>query len=575
MKVLLIAINSKYIHSNLAIRYLRAFTKDLDYDCIIKEYTINDILDNILEEIIEEKPDIVGFSCYIWNITIVKKLSKLVKYINPNIEILVGGPEVSFKCEDILRENDFDYIIEREGEKTYREFIEANLKFNSRNNNIAYIETLKNINGLYSKKENNIYYGGKRELINMNEIVFPYEENDDLSNKIVYYEGSRGCPFGCKYCLSSIDRQVRFLDINRIKKEINFFVNKNVKILKFVDRTFNCNPEFAKKIWSHIVSLDNSVKTIFHFEICADILSYDEIEILKRAPKGRIQFEVGVQTTNNKVLRNINRYANFDSIEQKIKEIEKLKNIKQHIDLIVGLPEEDYESFKKSFNDVYLLEPEKIQIGLLKVLKGSPMSKETKKYGIIYNPYPPYNVLKTNHISYEEICKLNKIEKLVSKYYNSNKFQNILKFFEIKYNNMFDFFYDLSLFFSKHNYYSENLSFINYYKVFIDFNLEQFNGKDGDLLKNIIKFDYLRFAKKKYLPDFLKDNLDKKVRKNIMNKARDLSNYKNMQIGKFNFDILEFIKNRQIIKKDTILLFNCAIDNEYMDITKKIDLKTL
>ena len=309
MKVLLTAINSKYIHSNLAVRYLRSFAKDLDYEGEIKEFTINDREERILEEIIREKPDVVAFSTYIWNVEMVSRISNLIKRVDSNIEILYGGPEVSFDSRTFLKENVGEYVIEGEGEKTYRDFILYKL---------GKME-LQEVRGLHYKNNETVYSNEKRPLMDMGEIIFPYETDEDLSNKIVYYEASRGCPFNCKYCLSSTSHGVRFLNIDRVRKELKYFIDKRVRLVKFVDRTFNCNHKFAMAIWEFLINSDT--ETQFHFEISADILKDEEIEILSKAPEGRFQFEVGVQTTNDEVLRNINRFVNFSHIKEKVEEL--------------------------------------------------------------------------------------------------------------------------------------------------------------------------------------------------------------------------------------------------------------
>ena len=306
MKVILAAVNSKYIHSNLAIRYLKNYTKDLNYECILQEYSINDRVERIVQNIIKEKPDMVGFSCYIWNIEYIIRISRLLKLIDKNITIIFGGPEVSYDGASYVTEDNCDYIIEGEGEETYKEFIECVL--NSRH--------IIDVNGLYFKDEGRIVHTGKRELMDINKIVFPYEKDEDLENKIVYYEASRGCPFNCKYCLSSTVHGVRFLKLERVKSELKYFIDNKVKLVKFVDRTFNCDHTFAYSIWKFLIEEEG--ETTFHFEISADLLKEDEIKLLSKAPKNRFQFEVGVQTTNDQVLKNINRTANFEDIKQKV-----------------------------------------------------------------------------------------------------------------------------------------------------------------------------------------------------------------------------------------------------------------
>lgn len=555
MKILLTAINTKFVHSNLAVRYLKAFTKDMDYRGKIREFSINDRDEKILEEIIKEKPNVVAFSTYIWNIEIVKRLSKLIKLVDENIEILYGGPEVSYDSYNILKELEGDYIIEGEGEKTYREFVEYKLGERE----------LESIRGLHYKKGEQVYSNGKRPLMNMDELVFPYEENEDLDNKIVYYEASRGCPFNCKYCLSSTTHGVRFLDIERVKRELEYFINKEVRLVKFVDRTFNCNHKFSMAIWEFLINQDT--KTKFHFEISADILKDKEIELLTKAPKDRFQFEVGVQTTNDEVLNKINRFVNFSDIKEKVEELEKVKNIKQHLDLIAGLPGEDYESFKKSFNEVYLIKPEEIQLGFLKLLRGSSMREEAEEYGMKYSPYPPYEILKTKDISYDELLVLKKVEEMVDKYYNSGKFNNIIKYLVKKFETPFEFYLSLGEYFDNKGYFNKNIGNVEYYKVFLDFNREILK-EDNKILKEILRFDYLCFNKKRGIPEFLQNPIDKEEEEKIKAKIRGKYSLRDYYLEKFNINIDLLIRDLDVKLEEDFYLF--GYEGEIINITKEI-----
>lgn len=543
MKVLLTAINSKFIHSNLAVRYLKSFTRDMDYESVIKEFTINDREERILEEIIKEKPDIVSFSTYIWNVELISRISNLIKRVNPKIEILYGGPEVSFDSRKFLKENIGDYVIEGEGEKTYRDFILYKL---------GEIK-LDEVKGLHYKMLDNVFSNEKRPLMSMNELVFPYEENEDLSNKIVYYEASRGCPFNCKYCLSSTSHGVRFLDTDRVLKELMYFINKKVRLVKFVDRTFNCNHKFAMSIWKFLI--DQNTNTEFHFEISGDILREEEIKLLATAPEGRFRFEVGVQTTNNEVLKNINRFVNFDDIKEKVVELQSIKHITQHLDLIAGLPGEDYESFINSFNDVYAIKPEEIQLGFLKLLKGSSMREEADEYGMEFSPYPPYEILKTNKISYEELIKLKKVEEMVDKYYNSKKFKNIINYFEKRFQTPFEFYYKMGLFFEEKGYFNKNIGNIEYYKVFLDFNREILKD-DNKFVNEIVKFDYLLYNKKRGLPNFIKSGISKEEDKLLKDKLRGKYSFKEYYIEKFTINLEKYILNGEILEEDTFYVFD-------------------
>ncbi len=546
MKVLLVGISAKFIHSNLAIRYLKAYAKDLDYNCTLKEFSINDSMERILEELILEKPDIIGFSCYIWNITLINQLTRLIRIAAPDIEILFGGPEVSYDGKSYLEENEGDYVISGEGEETYREFIEKKLEGRS----------LKGTAGIIIKAENDISTSSERKLMDFNKTVFPYEDEDILDNKIIYYEASRGCPFNCKYCLSSTSHGVRFLEMNRVKKELQFLMDKGVSMVKFVDRTFNCNPEYSMELWEFLIKADTV--TIFHFEISADILYPVEMELLKTAPKNRLQFEVGVQTTNSDVLKNINRYVEFGTIKNNVLTVRSFNNIKQHLDLIAGLPGENLESFKQSFNDVYSLVPEEIQLGFLKLLKGSSMRAEAVKWGIEYSPFPPYGVLKTKDISFGHLSFLKKIEKMVDKYYNSNKFNSILKYLVNKFDTPFDFYSALSSFYNLKGYFGRNISSVEYYKVFLEFSKE-YMEEDNRILNELVKYEYLKHNKKRWLPDFLERFLlnkeeDKKLKSSLMAYGKELS--KNAHIEMFKIDIFLYEKTGEIRNTDYLVLFD-------------------
>lgn len=545
MKVLLTALNSKYVHSNLAIRYLKAFTKDLNYEAKIKEFTINDREERILKEIIFEEPDIVAFSTYIWNVEMVTELARLIKIVNPKIEILFGGPEVSFDSKSFLSNNSGDYVIEGEGEETYREFILYKLGEGD----------LRDIKGLHYKIDGEVLSNEKRKLMNMDDIVFPYEEDEVLDNKIVYYETSRGCPFNCKYCLSSTTHGVRFHNIERVKRELQYFIDKKVRLVKFVDRTFNCNHKHTMAIWEYLIEAETDTK--FHFEISADILKPAEIELLRKAPKDRFQFEVGVQTTNDDVLKRINRFVNFSDIKEKVEELLSLRNINQHLDLIAGLPGEDLNSFVRSFNDVHSIKPQEIQLGFLKLLKGSDMRVEAKEYGMRFNPKPPYEVLSTDKVSYFEMQRLKKVEEVVDKYYNSQKFNNILEFFYKKFDTPFEFFDKLGDYFEYKNYFNRNIGNAEYYKVFLDFNMEILKGEE-DYLVDIIKYDYLTFNKKRGMPEFLKCNIDKEVEMRIKDELRYKYSFKDYMIEYFRIDMNAFESDKRIIEGD----FYYLIGNE-------------
>ncbi|WP_368235094.1 B12-binding domain-containing radical SAM protein [Clostridium perfringens] len=544
MKILLTAINSKYIHSNLAVRYLKAFTKDLDFQGDIKEFSINDRVENILEGIIEEKPDVVAFSCYIWNMEFVNRLAELIKLVDPKIEILYGGPEVSYEGKEFLENHEGEYVIVGEGEKTFREFVLYKLGEGK----------IEDIKGLNYKRNGKVFENPKRPEMDMNELVFPYTYEEDINNKIVYYEASRGCPFKCKYCLSSVMHGVRFLDVERVKKELKYFMERGLKLVKFVDRTFNCNREYTVELLKYLSEQDT--ETRFHFEVAADLLTEDQIEILNNAPKGRFQLEVGVQTTNNEVLHNINRYITYENIKEKVLKVAAGKNVMQHLDLIAGLPGEDLESFKKSFNDVHAIRPDEIQLGFLKLLKGSSMREEAEKWGIVYSPYAPYEIIRSKDISYEELLLLKKVEAMVDKYYNSCKFNNVIKFFLNIYEKPFDFYYDLAMFFEEKGNFKRSIGNVEYYKILLDFYLEKIGGEDEGLFKEVLKFDYLCFNKKRWLPDFLLRTITKEDEQRIKDSFDRQMPFKKAHIEKFEIDIINYIKNGEINFEPKYLIFD-------------------
>lgn len=525
-------------------RYLKAFTKDLDFQGDIKEFSINDRVENILEGIIEEKPDVVAFSCYIWNMEFVNRLAELIKLVDPKIEILYGGPEVSYEGKEFLENHEGEYVIVGEGEKTFREFVLYKLGEGK----------IEDIKGLNYKRDGKVFENPKRPEMDMNELVFPYTYEEDINNKIVYYEASRGCPFKCKYCLSSVMHGVRFLDVERVKKELKYFMERGLKLVKFVDRTFNCNREYTVELLKYLSEQDT--ETRFHFEVAADLLTEEQIKILNNAPKGRFQLEVGVQTTNNEVLHNINRYITYENIKEKVLKVAAGKNVMQHLDLIAGLPGEDLESFKKSFNDVHAIRPDEIQLGFLKLLKGSSMREEAEKWGIVYSPYAPYEIIRSKDISYEELLLLKKVEAMVDKYYNSCKFNNVIKFFLNIYEKPFDFYYDLAMFFEEKGNFKRSIGNVEYYKILLDFYLEKIGGEDEGLFKEVLKFDYLCFNKKRWLPDFLLRTITKEDEQSIKDSFDRQMPFKKAHIEKFEIDIINYIKNGEINFEPKYLIFD-------------------
>lgn len=464
MKFLLVAINAKYIHSNLGVFSLKAYVEEYcktknKIEIEIAEYTINQRSEDIVRDIFERQPDAIGFSSYIWNIDMVNAIANDYKKICPDTDIWAGGPEVSYNIEQVLKNNrSIDYIMYGEGEEIFKNVIET---YNKTDN-------FSEIKGVAYRINNDIVINPPQPPIDMSAIPFAYNDIKDLENKIIYYETSRGCPFSCSYCLSSIDKKLRFRDIDIVKKEIIFFINHRVPQVKFVDRTFNCNPDRAMEIWQFIKDNDNGI-TNFHFEIAADLMNDKEIAMISDMRPGLIQLEIGVQTTNDKTLSEINRKTSINKISEVTEKIQQQKNIHQHLDLIAGLPYENLESFEKSFNQVYSMKPDQLQLGFLKVLHGSEMERRAEEFGIVYSSKPPYEVLKTKWLSYRDIMVLKMVEDAVEIYYNSFQFENTIFMLEKEYESPFKLYLGLGEYYKKNSPNGEKHSRIDRYKILFNY----------------------------------------------------------------------------------------------------------
>ena len=460
MKILLAACNAKYIHSNLAVYNLRAYAGEYREHIILKEYTINQQKDEILRDIYLEKPDIICFSCYIWNVSFVKEIAEDLKKILPDSVFWAGGPEVSFDAEDFLKKNPgFFGVMVGEGEETFREL--CRFYVDNKGN-------LEEIPGIAFYSGGKILHNGWREIMDLSKVPFAYENMEDFRNKIVYYESSRGCPFSCSYCLSSVDKKLRFRNLDLVKKELQFFIDRKVPQIKFVDRTFNCKHSHAMEIWKYILEHDNGI-TNFHFEISADLLKEEELSLMEKMRPGLIQLEIGVQSTNPETIRAIRRTMDFERLSEIVNKVRSFGNIHQHLDLIAGLPYENYDSFRNSFNQVYALKPEQLQLGFLKILKGSLMKEMAKEYGILHKEREPYEVLSTKWLSYGEILKLKTVESMVEVYYNSGQFQNTLNYMEGFFEDAFSMYEELGKFYEGKGYHSISHSRMRRYEILLEF----------------------------------------------------------------------------------------------------------
>ena len=495
MKILLAACNAKYIHSNLAVYDLKAYSSDYDEHVILREYTINQPKDEILKDIYSSGADVVCFSCYIWNISFVRELIRDLVKILPKTAFWAGGPEVSYDAEKFLTEMpEMTGVMVGEGEKTFHDLLEFYIDGK---------DSLEEISGIAYRTGDKIIHNGWRELMDLSAIPFVYEHLEKFENRIIYYESSRGCPFSCSYCLSSIDKKLRFRDLELVKKELQFFLDHRVPQVKFVDRTFNCKHEHAMTIWKYILEHDNGV-TNFHFEISADLLREEEMELMSQMRPGLIQLEIGVQSTNPETIRAIHRHMDLKKLEHCVNRVHSFRNIHQHLDLIAGLPYEDYDTFHRSFNDVYQMKPDQLQLGFLKVLKGSLMQKEAEVYGIVYKEKEPYEVLSTNWLTYGEVLKLKMVESMVEVYYNSGQFWHTLEYLVPFEKDAFTFYEKLGSFYEKKGYSEISHSRMRRYEILLEYLQEETDVPTEVAAQKMLYDLYLREKLKKrpvFAPD--------------------------------------------------------------------------
>ena len=502
MKVLLAAINAKYIHSNLAVYSLKSFATEYAREIHIKEYTINQRIDDILADLYRQKPDILCLSCYLWNISYVKQIVVEIKKVLPAISIWLGGPEVSYNAAQMLDcYPQLAGIMRGEGEETFLELLHY---YHGKRHN------LEDVMGIVYRRDGGaaessteqaeIVENPWRPVIDLSRVPFVYQDMDEFKNKIIYYESSRGCPFSCSYCLSSIDKALRFRDISLVKKELQQFIDAEIPQVKFVDRTFNCRHVHAIAVWSYIAAHDKG-KTNFHFEVAADLLSEEELRLIETMRPGLIQLEIGVQSVNPDTIREIRRVMKFEEVKRVVSRIRSGGNVHQHLDLIAGLPFEDYHSFRHSFNEVYALRPEQLQLGFLKVLKGSCMQEHAGEYELQYQDRPPFEVLSTKWMSFDDILRLKGIEEMVEVHYNSGQFQNTLSLLERVFMDSFTLYEELSRYYEDNSLHMLNHSRIMRYEILYRFALAH-DGKHADQYRKALTVDLYLRDNVKNRPDF-------------------------------------------------------------------------
>lgn len=640
MRFLLCGINAKYIHSNLAIFSLKAYAdrkKIQGAEIVLKEYTINNYVEDILQDLYEEKADVVIFSCYIWNISFVRELAVELKKVSPNVKIWAGGPEVSYAANKFLMENPaFDLIMQGEGEEVFSELIQLELEARSQlkdikdenkklENKKVLSETMRDRQSTESKqsiedrhfeeKENvhltndidmsklqklqgiafrnfseksalengesnvenkmKIINTGFATLMDMDTIPFVYEDFHLFEHKILYYETSRGCPFRCSYCLSSVDKTVRFRSLPVVKKELDAFLVAKVPQVKFVDRTFNCNRKRAIDIWSYLVEHDNGI-TNFHFEISSDLLGEEELELFAKMRPGLIQLEIGVQSTNGETVDAIHRHMDLEKLFHYVDRVHALGNIHQHLDLIAGLPYENYERFGISFDDLYAHEPDQLQLGFLKVLKGTVMEEEVKKYNILYRNQPPYEVLGTKWLSYDEIILLKGVEELVELYYNSGQYTLTLKYAVPFFESPFRFYELFSAWYREKGYHKLNHNRLEKYNILREFLREHIDENEWETLDEIMLYDMYLRENVKGRPVWAKDTAQyKKEWKALYREQGEKLFPEDVQAGiydskkaanqshieVFEIDIKKFEQSGQVEKKQVFCLFDYSRRN--------------
>lgn len=563
MKALLVAINAKYIHSNLAVHSIMAYASDYGEHIDVAEYTINNQMDLPIRDIYERRPDVIFFSCYIWNIEYVKNIAREVKKVIPDIRIWFGGPEVSYDGFEIIEKNPYlDGVMLGEGELVFKHLMEHYC-----DGTIG----LEDIPGIMYRTENGPALNERQELMPMDDLVFVYDDISKYNNRIIYYESSRGCPFRCSYCMSSIDKTVRFRSLCLVKKELKYFLDNNVPQVKFIDRTFNIREDRTLEILKFIYENDNGI-TNFHFEIAADLISDSELEVISKMRPGLIQLEIGVQSTNCETIREIDRVTDFDKIKEVVKKLKKNNNVHIHLDLIAGLPKEDKSSFINSFNDVYALRPHELQLGFLKVLKGAKMHRMADRYKIKYLDAAPYEVLCTKWLSFQDIIDLKLVENMVEVYYNSGLFANTLYVLERFFENPYRLYEGLGRYYKDNGLLDMNHTRITRYKILMDFIRTQ-TSAPYEALKEVLIYDLYLRENLKTRPDFSCPNEEyKELTREHYRTYSKLWQDRNFHIEPFSIDVSDFIEHDSIKKENTIILFD--YDNKH-PITKTAEITVL
>jgi anaerobic magnesium-protoporphyrin IX monomethyl ester cyclase len=563
MKVIASTLNAKYIHTNIAIRYLKAYAQP-DFDVELAEYTIKDPVMNIVTDLVRKKPDVIGFSCYIWNIEETIKVIKMIKKIDPSIHIVVGGPEVTYDVADWMNNvKEFDYIVIGEGEETFKQLLTE----------LNGTMSMENVHGLAFRENGQVRINPQRNKLDLRDLPSPFRFEEDiphLSKRVTYIETSRGCPFSCQFCLSSIEVGVRYFDREKIKDDIRYLMKNGAKTLKFVDRTFNISRSYALEMFQFLID-EHLPGTVFQFEITADIMRPEVIEFLnKEAPAGLFRFEIGVQSTNDYTNELVMRKQNFNKLCRTVTMVKDGGKIDQHLDLIAGLPEEDYDSFKRTFNDVFAMRPEELQLGFLKMLRGTGLRLRAEDHQYIYMDHSPYEILGNNVLSFDDIIRIKQVEDVLEKYWNDHRMDATVEYLVTKvFPTPFDFFQEFGSYWEQKGWSRIGHQLEDLFKRLFEF-LQSKEIADLDIAEGLMKFDYISKQKYKprkpwWQPSFEKSERSKLYQSLLENPNQLGENFLTLQLNekeiykhtlseRFSFDIERYINEGKIEKKDSVLL---------------------
>lgn len=569
MKIICTTLNAKYIHTNIAIRYLKAFAKP-EFDIDIVEFTIKDPTINIVTDLIQRKPDLIGFSCYIWNIEETIKVIKMIKKIDSSIRIVFGGPEVTYDVVDWMEQvPEVDFIVIGEGEETFKQLLQQ-----LHNKEINYTE----VKGIAYREDGKVRITPQSNKIDLRELPSPFRFEEDipqLSKRVTYIETSRGCPFSCQFCLSSIEVGVRYFDREKIKDDIRYLMSNGAKTIKFVDRTFNISRSYALEMFRFLID-EHVPGTVFQFEITADIMRPEVIEFLNQeAPKGLFRFEIGVQSTNDFTNELVMRKQNFEKLTRTVTMVKEGGKIDQHLDLIAGLPEEDYFSFRKTFNDVFALRPEELQLGFLKMLRGTGLRIRADEHQYIYMDHSPYEILGNNVLSFQDIIKIKQVEDVLEKYWNDHRMDHTVEYLVNHFPTPFDFFQEFGAYWESQGWAKIGHQLEDLFKRLQQF-LQFIEFNDLETVIGLMKLDYLSKAKYKPRKPWWEPTLDKKERAdmyqtilqkpsivgenfaNLHLNEREL--YKHTLVEKIPFDLTTYLNFEKIEASNTIMIvyFNAA-----------------